>query len=62
MAIPLANPRTSRCRICQVGGCPDVPEDLDWYGTETLTVVSTENDTIEEGCTYNMESTGVVIQ
>ena len=44
------------------GGCADVPEDLDWYGTETLTVVSTENEDIEEGCTYNMESTGIVVQ
>mgnify|MGYP001139085321 FL=1 len=44
------------------GGCPDVPDDYDWFGTETLTVVSTENDTIEEGCTYNMETTGVFIQ
>ena len=44
------------------GGCPDVPDDYDWFGTETLTVVSTENDAIEEGCTYNMDSTGVFIQ
>ena len=44
------------------GGCPDVPDDYDWFGTETLTVVSTENDTIEEGCTYNMDTTGVFIQ
>ncbi len=43
------------------GGCPDVPEDLDWFGTETLTVVSTENETIAEGCTYNMDSSGVYL-
>ena len=44
------------------GGCPDVPDEYDWFGTETLTVVSSENIDIEEGCSYSMDSTGVLIK
>jgi hypothetical protein len=42
------------------GGCPNVPDHLDWVGVETLTVVSSENPTVAESCTYNMESSGVL--
>jgi hypothetical protein len=44
------------------GGCPDVPDEYDWFGTETLTVISSENIDIEEGCSYSMDSTGVLIK
>ena len=43
------------------GGCTSIPEGYDWQGTETLTVVSSENDDIEEGCTYEMSVQGVYI-
>ena len=39
------------------GGC-DLPEDLDWSGTETLTVEESDNPNIEEGCTYTMAVEG----
>ena len=37
-----------------------IPDELDWYGTELLTVVSSENDSIPEGCEYEMSIEGVV--
>lgn len=40
------------------GGC-DLPQDIDWYGTETLEVIDSENETVPAGCTYEMESEGV---
>lgn len=43
------------------GGCPDVPDEYDWFGDETLTVISSENIDVEEGCTYNMSSSGVLL-
>ena len=44
------------------GGCGDVPDNLDWFGTETLTVVSSENDSVEVDCQYEMTTEGVVQQ
>ena len=43
------------------GGCDAVPDHLDWFGTETLKVVSSENESIEKGCTYNMDVQGTVV-
>ena len=40
------------------GGCGDIPDEYDWYGTETLTVVSSDNEGVAEGCDYNMEVVG----
>ncbi len=44
------------------GGCGDIPDEYDWYGTETLTVVSSENEGVAEGCNYNMEVVGTFSQ
>ena len=41
------------------GGC-DLSEDYDWEGTETVTVVDSENDTVEAQCVYEMNVTGYV--
>jgi hypothetical protein len=43
------------------GGCTSIPEDYDWYGTEILTVVASENDDIEEDCYYEMSVEGVYV-
>jgi len=37
-----------------------VDGENDWEGTEYFEVVSTEDDTLEPGCQYQMESTGKV--
>jgi hypothetical protein len=42
------------------GGC-DLQEGLDWEGTETLTVLESENPNVEEGCTYNMSVEGAFL-
>ena len=42
----------------EAGGCPDIPEGKDWYGTETLTVVESENDGVPVDCVYEMEVSG----
>ena len=42
------------------GGC--VEDELDWKGTETLTVLESENPAIEIGCTYSMSVEGTFIQ
>lgn len=43
------------------GGCSDIPDQYDWFGIETLSVVSSENDDIDVGCTYTMETVGNVL-
>lgn len=40
------------------GGC-DLPDGIDWVGTEELTVVSSENEEIEVGCDYTLDVVGV---
>ena len=40
------------------GGC-DLDEGVDWIGTETIKVVTSENPNIVEGCTYETDLTGV---
>ena len=40
------------------GGCTQLPDKADWYGTEVVTVVSSDNDSVEEGCTYEMQTVG----
>lgn len=42
------------------GGC--VEDELDWKGTETLTVLESENPAIEIGCTYSMSVEGTFVQ
>ena len=44
------------------GGCGDIPDEYDWYGTERLTVVSSENESVEAGCEYEMEVVGTFVQ
>ena len=39
------------------GGC-DLPDGVDWYGTETLVVLDSENESVPADCTYEMESEG----
>ena len=47
----------------RAGGCNDtIPEGFDWSGTETLTVVSSDADSIEEGCTYEMQVEGTYFE
>ena len=45
------------------GGCEgeDLEEGLDWQGTETITVVSSEDESIPEDCTYTMTVSGVFL-
>lgn len=43
------------------GGCSDIPEQYDWFGVETLNVVASEDEAIEEGCTYTMETAGNIL-
>lgn len=43
------------------GGCRDLPEGVDWYGTETITVVESGDETVPEGCTYEMEISGTLV-
>lgn len=46
----------------RAGGCTDtIPEGLDWSGTETLTVVSSDSESIEEGCSYEMSVEGTYV-
>jgi hypothetical protein len=40
------------------GGC-DLPDGVDWEGTETLEIVYSENEAVPEGCSYEMDLTGV---
>ena len=42
------------------GGC--VEDQLDWKGTEVLTVLESENPSVEVGCTYTMSVEGTFIQ
>ena len=42
------------------GGC-DLPEGLDWNGTETLTVLESEDPDVLAGCTYGMTVEGTLL-
>lgn len=42
-------------------GSDNIPAELDWKGTETLTVTNSINPNVPEGCTYEMEVEGVYI-
>lgn len=44
----------------KAGGC-EIADDLDWSGTETITVVESGDETVAAGCTYNMTVTGVYV-
>jgi hypothetical protein len=44
-----------------VGGC-DIEDGYDWVGTETITVVDSEDEAVPVGCTYEMEVTGTYVQ
>ncbi len=41
------------------GGC-ELPDGVDWKGTETITVVESEDPAIPSGCTYQLETEGVL--
>lgn len=43
-------------------GSENIPAGYDWYGTEVLTVVSSEHPNVPEDCTYEMDVQGVFIQ
>lgn len=45
----------------QAGGC-DISDGLDWSGTERFTVLSSSSDSVEEGCSYEMNVTGKLVQ
>jgi hypothetical protein len=38
-----------------------VEGDGDWLGSEVFEIVSSENDTLSPGCTYEMETTGTFV-
>jgi len=42
------------------GGC-DLPDDLDWQGTETLTVIESEDPDVPADCTYEMTVEGTLL-
>jgi len=42
------------------GGC-DLPEGLDWSGTEQIEVTDSENPNVPEGCVYNLAVEGVYV-
>jgi len=39
------------------GGC-DLPDGVDWQGTETMTVIGSEDPSTPEGCSYEMTVVG----
>jgi len=39
------------------GGC-EIPDDRDWYGSETLVIVDSENEDVPAGCIYEMSAEG----
>ena len=39
-----------------------VPDEYDWKGTEYFEVVTSEDDTLEPGCEYKMETTGKIVK
>ena len=41
------------------GGC--VEDELDWKGTEVVTVLESENPSVEVGCTYTMSVEGTFV-
>jgi len=56
------------------GGCGDIPDEYDWYGNipyedkdgnivsgagEVMTVISSDHESIDAGCEYNMQVTGI---
>ena len=41
------------------GGC-DLTEGLDWEGSEVIEVVESDDPTVEEGCTYELETEGTL--
>jgi hypothetical protein len=41
-------------------GC-DLPDDIDWEGTETIEIVESEDEDVPAGCTYDMETEGTFI-
>ena len=43
------------------GNSCDLPEGVDWQGTETLTVLESENPNVEVGCTYSMTVEGTFV-
>lgn len=44
----------------KAGGC-DIENDLDWSGTETITVEESGDETVLAGCTYEMAVTGTFV-
>ena len=42
------------------GGCDDIPEGLDWQGSETITVEESEDESVPVGCTYEMVTEGTL--
>lgn len=43
------------------GGC-ELTEGLDWEGTETLTVIESEDPDVPTGCTYEMTVEGTLLE
>lgn len=41
------------------GGC-DLAEGLDWYGTEVIEIVESEDESVPPGCTYEMVTEGTL--
>lgn len=39
-----------------------VPSEYDWDGTEYFEVISSDEDTLEPGCEYQMETTGKIVK
>lgn len=43
----------------RAGGC-ELPNGLDWQGTELITVIDSDVESVPRGCTYLMETEGVL--
>jgi hypothetical protein len=44
-----------------LGGACGLSEGLQWEGTESITIVASDDEDIPEGCTYEMVTTGTLI-
>lgn len=47
-------------RTGATGGC-DLPDGIDWEGTETFEIISSDDPNLPEDCTYTIDVTGVYV-
>ena len=40
------------------GGCASLPDKTNWYGSEIVTVLASDNDDVDIGCSYETQVVG----